>query len=144
MVNTFNISNRRYLGNKYKLLDWIKSIVNENCTDVQSFFDVFSGTGSVASAFIDKRLVVCDMMKSNYYAALCWFSPESIDRAKLTTLIEEYNSLDTTLEVNYMSLNFSETYFDKKTCQKITWRELSKKQLQNKVAFYFLINITTA
>lgn len=119
MVNTFNISNRRYLGNKYKLLDWIKSIVNENCTDVQSFFDVFSGTGSVASAFIDKRLVVCDMMKSNYYAALCWFSPESIDRAKLTTLIEEYNSLDTTLEENYMSLNFSETYFDKKTCQKI-------------------------
>lgn len=37
MVKTFNISNRRYLGNKYKLLDWIKQIVNENCVDVNSF-----------------------------------------------------------------------------------------------------------
>ena len=81
-MNTFNISNRRYLGNKYKLLDWIKRIVDENCTDIHSFFDVFSGTGSVASAFIDKRLVVCDMMKSNYYAALCWFSPEIIVHCK--------------------------------------------------------------
>ena len=89
MVNTFNISNRRYLGNKYKLLEWIKRIVEENCTDVNSFFDVFSGTGSVASAFQDKRLVVCDMMRSNYYAALCWFSPENIDREKLTQLIRD-------------------------------------------------------
>ena len=119
MVNTFNISNRRYLGNKYKLLNWIKGIVSDNCTNVQSFFDVFSGTGSVASAFIDKRLVVCDMLKSNYYTALCWFSPEIIDRNKLIALIEEYNSIDTRFEDNYMSQNFSETYFDKKTCQRI-------------------------
>lgn len=82
MISTFKISSRRYLGNKYKLLGWIKNIVDENCTDINSFFDVFSGTGSVASAFIDKRLVVCDMMRSNYYAALCWFSPESIDYKK--------------------------------------------------------------
>lgn len=69
----FNINNRRYLGNKYKLLDWIKLIVNEQCGDIESLFDVFSGTGSVASAFTDKRLVVNDMMYSNYMAALCWF-----------------------------------------------------------------------
>ena len=119
MVNSFNISNRRYLGNKYKLLEWIKRIVEENCTDVNSFFDVFSGTGSVASAFQDKRLVVCDMMRSNYYAALCWFSPENIDREKLTQLMEYYNAYDTSNEDNYMSQNFSDTYFDKRTCQKI-------------------------
>ena len=54
MISTFKISSRRYLGNKYKLLGWIKNIVDENCTDINSFFDVFSGTGSVASAFIKK------------------------------------------------------------------------------------------
>ena len=130
MINTFNISNRRYLGNKYKLLDWINSIVNENCTNVQSNFDVFSGTGSVAFAFIDKRLVVCDLMKSNYYAALCWFSPENINREKLIALIEWYNSFDTTCEDNYMSQNFSETYFNKQTCQKIGFiREDIEKKL---------------
>lgn len=119
MINYFNISNRRYLGNKYKLLNWIKEIVDNNCTNVQSFFDVFSGTGSVASAFADKRLVVCDMMRSNYYAALCWFSPEKIDREKLTKLLEYYNNFDASKEDNYMSQNFSDTYFNKNTCQKI-------------------------
>lgn len=107
MVNTFNISNRRYLGNKYKLLEWIKRIVEENCTDVNSFFDVFSGTGSVASAFQDKRLVVCDMMRSNYYAALCWFSPENIDREKLTQLMEYYNAYDTS-NVGHREMNKEE------------------------------------
>ena len=29
MLDTFNISNRRYLGNKYKLLDWIKEVVEQ-------------------------------------------------------------------------------------------------------------------
>ena len=118
-MTTFNISNRRYLGNKYKLLNWIKEIVDNNCTNVQSFFDVFSGTGSVASAFTDKRLVVCDMMRSNYYAALCWFSPEKIDREKLTKLLEYYNNFDASKEDNYMSQNLSDTYFNKNTCQKI-------------------------
>ena len=119
MLQTFNISNRRYLGNKYKLLSWIKGIIEENCTNVESFFDVFSGTGSVASAFTDKRLVVCDMMKSNYYAALCWFSPQEIDREKLTRILEAYNSYDASNEDNYMSQNFSDTYFNRETCQKI-------------------------
>ncbi|MBO1364139.1 DNA adenine methylase [Prevotella sp. A2931] len=119
MLNTFNISNRRYLGNKYKLLDWIKDVVNQNCKNIDSFFDVFSGTGSVASAFIDKRLVVCDMMRSNYLAALCWFSPGSLDRQSLSEMLEYYNNFDASKEDNYMSQNFSNTYFDHLTCQKI-------------------------
>lgn len=119
MLDTFNISNRRYLGNKYKLLDWIKDVVKDNCTHVQSFFDVFSGTGSVASAFTDKRLVVCDIMRSNYLAALCWFSPEAVDREKLTALLEHYNQYDASNEQNYMSDEFSDTYFSRATCQKI-------------------------
>src|SRR3712207_8761021 len=94
MPDTFNISNRRYLGNKYKLLGWIKEIVETHCTDVESFFDVFSGTGSVASAFTDKRLVVCDMMRSNYLSALCWFSPMPVDRSKLNSLLDFYNKYD--------------------------------------------------
>ena len=132
MLNTFNISNRRYLGNKYKLLDWIKETVDNNCSNVQSFFDVFSGTGSVASAFLDKRLVVCDMMRSNYLAALCWFSPQSIDEDKLRDLLEYYNSFDASNESNYMSENFSDTYFDGLTCRKIGFiREDVQSKFEN-------------
>lgn len=94
-------------------------MVKKNCTEVNSFFDIFSGTGSVASAFLDKRLVVCDMMYCNYLAALCWFSPQEIDRTKVTELLEFYNSYDASNECNYMSQNFSNTYFDKYNSQKI-------------------------
>lgn len=118
-MELFNINNRRYLGNKYKLLEWIKQVVDANCTDVHTFFDVFAGTGSVASAFTDKRLVVCDMMYSNYMAALCWFSPEAIDREMLADLLHAYNDYDATGEDNYMSRNFADTYFDIDTCRKI-------------------------
>lgn len=131
MANSFDISSRRYLGNKYKLLEWIKNIVDTNCNDVNSFFDVFSGTGSVASAFLDKRLVICDMMKSNYYAALCWFSPEAIVREKLERIIDNYNDFDASAEDNYMSRNFSNTYFDAYTCKKIGYIRDNVELLKN-------------
>ena len=35
----YNISNRRYMGSKYKLLDWIEELILENC-EGESFFDV--------------------------------------------------------------------------------------------------------
>lgn len=134
-MDTFNISNRRYLGNKYKLTGWIRNVVEKNCRDVDSFFDVFSGTGSVASAFLDKRLVVCDMMYCNYLAALCWFSPQEIDRTKMIELLEFYNSYDASSECNYMSQNFSNTYFDKYNSQKIGFirEDVEKKFLANSV-----------
>lgn len=130
MLDTFNISNRRYLGNKYKLLDWITEIVAQNCEDVNSVFDVFSGTGSVAYAFKDKRLAVCDMMRSNYIAALCWFSPEPIDKKKLEELLVYYNRYDASREDNYMSRNFSNTYFDQETCKKIGF---IREDIQNRL-----------
>ena len=49
------ICNRRYLGNKTKLLPFIKDTIEKECRDFTSIFDAFAGTGSVASAFIDKK-----------------------------------------------------------------------------------------
>lgn len=115
----FNINNRRYLGNKFRLLPFIRRVVEENCADVASVFDAFSGTGSVSWAFRDKRLVVNDLMYCNYLSALTWFSPWSVDFGKLQSLVNDYNNLDTRGESNYMSENFADTYFSKEVCQKI-------------------------
>lgn len=41
------INNRRYLGNKYKLLPFITSVVNKECKDIKIVADVFAGTGAV-------------------------------------------------------------------------------------------------
>ena len=62
---TSSINNRRYLGNKHKLLPFITGVVEKECRDIQSVADIFAGTGAVASAFPDKRIITNDIMYSN-------------------------------------------------------------------------------
>ncbi len=56
---TIKINNRRYLGNKYKLLPFITEVVKTECKNVNIVADIFAGTGAVASAFTDKKLIIC-------------------------------------------------------------------------------------
>ena len=119
MLQTFEINNRRYLGNKFKLLPFIRRIVDEECKHVMSVLDAFSGTGSVSFAFRDKQLLVNDMMYCNYLAALCWFSPLKVDEQKIRELLEYYNTADTRREENYMWKNFRDTYFSADVCRRI-------------------------
>lgn len=117
-VQTTKINNRRYLGNKYKLLPFITKIVTENCGDFNSFTDIFAGTGAVASAYIDKQLTTNDILFSNYISNTAWFSPEKYDWDKLVGFISKYNEFDS-IEENYMTRNFSDTYFSYDICSKI-------------------------
>ena len=66
-VNMFDIQNRRYIGNKYKLMDWISDLINKNCPNCHSFFDVFAGTGSVTDYMFDEydRFIINDFLYSN-------------------------------------------------------------------------------
>jgi adenine-specific DNA-methyltransferase len=112
------INNRRYLGNKYKLLPFITSVVSENCERVDSIADIFAGTGAVASAFTDKRIITNDNLYSNYICHLAWFSPQLYSREKIEDLIVFYNGLDVVTD-NYMSENFAGTFFSLADCRKI-------------------------
>ncbi len=49
--NLFSISQRRYLGNKQKLLKFIENIINLKIESWHSFCDIFSGSGVVGSPF---------------------------------------------------------------------------------------------
>lgn len=118
-MRTFEINNRRYLGNKFKLIPFIRRVVDEECDNVTSVLDAFSGTGSVSFAFRDKRLLVNDMMYCNYLSALCWFSPQEFDAKKVTDLLEYYNGVDTSKEDNYMYQTFRDTYFSADACRSI-------------------------
>ena len=112
------IQNRRYLGNKFKLLDFITKIVNENCSDTKIFADIFAGTGAVASAFIGKTILTNDLLYSSYLCNVAWFGTETIRLHLLNELIREYNRSTIFVE-NYMTENFSDTYFSKSDCSKI-------------------------
>lgn len=52
---SFDINNRRYAGCKNKLITWIFSIIKKECSGADSFFNIFAGTGVIASyRFNDK------------------------------------------------------------------------------------------
>ena len=81
----YSISNRRYTGSKYKLLDWIEKLILENC-EGDSFFDVFAGTG-VVSAHMSKhykKVIMNDFLYSIIYKA--FFGNGEFDKA----VIEKY------------------------------------------------------
>lgn len=117
-IKTCKINNKRYLGNKYKLLDFIKDIVNKECKNVNTVADIFAGTGAVSSAFIDKKLIVNDILYSNYICHIAWFSKQNFSVEKIEGYIKYYNSLSID-EENYMSKNFADTFFSASTCRKI-------------------------
>ena len=117
-LGTFTIKNRRYLGNKYKLLPFISEVVEKNCPDVESVADIFSGTGSAASAFNDRNLITNDILYSNYICNLAWFGSQDFDENKIGEIISNYNELNVD-EENYMTRNFADTYFSRADCSKI-------------------------
>lgn len=112
------INNRRYLGNKYKLLPFITKVVNEECSDIKSIADIFAGTGAVSSAFLDKVILTNDLLYSNYICNYAWFGAEEYDLQIIIDCIVSYNALRE-LEDNYMTENFSDTFFSKENCSKI-------------------------
>ena len=126
------INNRRYLGNKYKLLPFITKVVNEECSDINSVADIFAGTGAVSSAFTDKVLITNDLMYSNYISNYAWFGYEKYSSKKIIDFIYKYNQVKTN-ENNYMRENFADTFFSADDCSKIGYiREDLEVKYKNK------------
>ncbi len=126
------INNRRYLGNKYKLLPFITNVVNKECGEIQSVADIFAGTGAVSSAFMDKMIITNDLMYSNYICNYAWFGSETYNQQVIVDYVMYYNSLSN-IEDNYMTENFSNTYFSRDDCAKIGFiREDIEKNYTNK------------
>lgn len=118
IVPRTEIQSRRYFGNKYTLNPFIRATILQECGEFDSFADLFGGTGAVASAFTDKRLVTNDMLYSNYLSHTTWFSGLPYDKDKVMDYIDFYNSLKTE-EENYMTENFAGTFFTHTNCSRI-------------------------
>lgn len=112
------INNRRYLGNKYKLLPFITNVVDSECTNVDVVADIFAGTGAVSSAFADKIVITNDLLYSNYICNFAWFGAQKYRPQTIIDYVIKYNSI---VEVsdNYMTKNFADTYFSYDDCSKI-------------------------
>ncbi|MCM3585015.1 Dam family site-specific DNA-(adenine-N6)-methyltransferase [Mesobacillus maritimus] len=114
------IFNRRYLGSKQKMLDFIYNTVVNNTTGIYTVADIFGGTGSVAEIFRSKgkRIIINDILHSNFISYLTWFGSDEVDYSKIKKYINELNSLESK-EDNYVSLNFGDKYFSMENARKI-------------------------
>ena len=115
----FNLQNRRYLGNKYKILGFIEDIVREISTSIGTFCDIFAGTGVVGARFNNQSTsVICnDILYSNYVCLktfLNWQNPIN----SIIKKIDYLNSVESN-DDNYFSLNYGNTYFSIENAKKI-------------------------
>jgi len=116
----FQIQNRRFLGNKYKLLGFIEDIVNEKCNGFNSFCDIFAGTGVVGERFNEKDIKVIsnDLLFSNYVPLKAFLSLTQIKLNVLKEKIDFLNNLKTNQD-NYFSIHYGNTYFTLENARKI-------------------------
>ena len=114
------INNRRYLGSKQKLIPFIKEVIAQECKDIKIFADIFAGTGIVAYEFndINTKIIVNDILYSNYLVYITWFSDDDYDFDKISKIIREFNHIVVTKD-NYVSKNFGDTYFTIENARKI-------------------------
>jgi adenine-specific DNA-methyltransferase len=119
--NKINIGQRRYLGSKTKLLNFIQEILETEDAQFNSFADIFAGTGVVANHFAENaNIIVNDILESNYLCYTAFFGSDPLREEYLINTLQQYNSTDySLLPQNYFSVNFANTYFDEVNAQRI-------------------------
>lgn len=114
--NTINIHQRRYIGNKTKLTDWILDIILRETENCNSFCDIFAGTATVAKAAFSyyDRVIVNDLLYANNIIYKAFFQIGNWDKFKIISIIEQWNTLiPDNLDENYFSENFGDKFFEK-------------------------------
>lgn len=116
----FQIQNRRYLGNKYKLLEFIGDIISVKCGSINSLCDIFAGTGVVGDQFNSwhTRIISNDFLSSNYTCLQAFLGVQNDLHEIICEKVEYLNNLPKGCE-NYFSEHFSGTYFTEENASKI-------------------------
>lgn len=117
----YHISNRRYTGSKYKLLDWIEELILDNC-EGDVFFDVFAGTGVVSDRMKShySKMIINDFLFSNEIIYNGFFGSGAFDETVLAAYKEKIQRLEAEkIPENYVSENFGGKYFSRKDAKLI-------------------------
>ena len=85
----FNLENRRYIGSKADLSDWIMELIQENCIG-DTFADIFAGTAIISKKAAQKypKLIVNDFLYSNNIIYKAFFDNNDWDKEKLEQYID--------------------------------------------------------
>lgn len=132
----FNIENRRYVGNKAKLMPWIRAEIIKNCKNCNSFCDIFAGTGVVTGFLIDlyNMYFINDFLYSNEIIYKGFFKNEKYNKVKLKEIELKYQSINSKkINNNYISENFGDKFFSNEDAKVIGYiREDIEKSYKKK------------
>ena len=137
----FQLQNRRYLGNKYKLLGFIEDIISEKCGSVNSFCDIFAGTGVVGERFNNPEIKIIsnDFLSANYACLQAFLGVDKSIQKSVAEKINYLNNLKNDKD-NYFSEHFGGTYFSEENARKIgIVREEIEKIAESEDEKYILI-----
>ncbi len=115
-IEKFELQNRRYIGNKAKLTDWIMEIIKNETKGNDTFIDIFSGTSSVAKEAMKtyKNVILNDILYSNNITYQAFYDHKHWDTKKLINIINDYNTLNPKdIKENYFSKNFGNKFYEK-------------------------------
>ncbi len=143
--NHFQLHNRRYIGSKQKLIEWIFSILDKEC-EGKSFTDIFAGTGvvsAVASKHFDE-VILNDFLYSNHAIYKAFFDKGDWNQEKINNIIKNYNNINgEDLGDNYFSTNFGGKFFSKNSTKIIGFIRENIEENKNNLTereYYMLIS----
>ena len=141
---TIDIENRRYIGGKAKLLDWIFEHVEKECKG-NSFADIFAGTGVVSARAARRyhKIILNDLLHSNYAAYKGFFSQQKYNREKIFDFVAYYNSITPSqATATFFSRKFGGKYFTTTSAKLIGFirEDLEKRRSElNEKEYYILL-----
>lgn len=141
------INNRRYIGSKTKLLEFIESSIDSYHFERGSVFaDIFAGTGVVGHRFAEKgfKTILNDTLYSNIVVYKAILGEGTIDIEKIRETIDFLNEIDSKkLSPNYFSEIYGNKYFSIEDASKIgfirDFIEDNKKKYSER-EYYYLIS----
>lgn len=140
------INNRRYIGCKTKLLDFIYGSVTElGYGPSNTFADIFAGTGVVGYKFAKEgyKVILNDTLYSNTVAYHAWLGNGEIRTELISSEINKINRLASLpLPDNYFSEIYGNKYFSAQDARAIGYiRDYIEDNRQNYTAreYYYLI-----
>lgn len=141
---TIDIENRRYVGSKTKLLDWIFEHIKNECAG-ESFADVFAGTGVVSAraARLYKNITLNDILHSNYAVYKGFFSQQKYNRQKIFDFVTYYNSIVASkVKHTFFSRQYGGKYFSVDSAKVIGFirNDLNERRKElNEKEYYILL-----
>ncbi len=113
--------NRKYLGSKFRLLDFLKETILSRAGRFEVFADLFAGTGIVGKCFNNRdcRVIANDLLYSNYVVNRAFLTSrgDNVDLERLGDLTPELNA-SPPIE-GYVFHSYGGTYFSRDNAAKI-------------------------